>query len=782
MSLTIHTYHIHIKGLVQGVGFRPFVCQIAEEIGLNGWVSNSNNGVHIEINATSASATIFYNKIINTPPVNALITHHHMQEITPVSFDSFDIKQSSYHTKPDLLLTSDFAMCNQCKKEVLDINNKRYHYPFTTCLNCGPRYSIITGLPYDREETTMYNMEMCPSCDNEFNDIHNRRHYSQTNSCKQCAIQMRLYNDSEAPLAKESEKIFDIVNQQLHCGSIIAVKSIGGYLLLCDATNEKVVSLLRTRKQRPAKPFALLYADIEMASIDLQLHPKEMNALKSKAGPIVLSQLKQFPGNNICTHIIAPGLDKIGLMLPCAPLLLLIAENFGKPLIATSANISGSPILYKDEDALNNLFTVADYILTNDRAIVMPQDDSVLQFTDRGQKIILRRSRGLAPNYYPNPLEMEENCILATGGELKSAFALLNKHNLYVSQFLGDQGTLESQTCFTDTLTHFFQLLKTKPSHILIDKHPGYFVSKAGKELAANLNIPVTSIQHHKAHFGAVLGENNLLTSKQPVLGLIWDGAGYGEDGQVWGGEVFIYENNHMDRVAHLDYFPQLLGDKMNREPRLSALSLLKNFPNKQHIIQKYFSGTEWQYYQQVIQKEDHLLTSSMGRFLDGIAAILGVCLYNSYEGEGAMRLEALARTCTYNPYDYYSIPLVNKRLDWTPFLAELLEDWQQKEEPCLMAWKVFFTLAKTIVQLSHHYYIDLLAFSGGVFQNTLLVDMIIELLSHKRHLYFHQQLSPNDECIGFGQLACFSIMKKKQQPDNKPEEESSLNELQFKP
>jgi hydrogenase maturation protein HypF len=769
------TYHIHINGLVQGVGFRPFVSRLAEEMGLTGWVSNSNDGVHIEINATPASAGIFYNKIIQTPPVNAIITHHHISETELKTFSSFTIRHNPSVTPPDLLITSDFAMCQQCRKEVMDINNRRYHYPFTTCQSCGPRYSIITALPYDRDDTTMFSLEMCPACEDEFNNIHNRRHYSQTNSCKQCAITMHLYSDPEKQVSNNSEGILDIVNQQLHCGAVIAVKGIGGYLLLCDATNESSINTLRNRKQRPAKPFALLYTDIEMARTDVQMNAQEINALKDKTAPIVLCRLNSFPGNGIHTHAIAPGLDKIGLMLPYTPLLLLITENFGKPLIATSANISGSPILYKDEEALEHLFPIADYILTYDRDIVVPQDDSVLQFTERGQKIILRRSRGLAPNYYPNPFTNFDNCILAMGGELKSAFALLNQQNLYISQFLGDQGILESQTSFEETANHLFRLLNTQPDHILIDQHPDYSVSQKGKEMAALQNIPVTSIQHHKAHFGAVLGENNLLHVKEPVLGFIWDGAGFGDDGQIWGGEIFTYENREMERVAHLNYFPQVLGDKMNKEPRLSALSLLKNFPNKQYIIQKYFSKTEWQFYHGLLQKEDLLFTSSMGRFLDGIAAILGVCQYNTYEGQGAMQLEAIARTCTYYPYDYYSIQLINGRLDWNSFLAELLEDWQQKEETCLMAWKVFFTLARTIVQLSHHYYIDLLAFSGGVFQNTLLVDMIIELLSHKRHLYFHQQLSPNDECIGFGQLSCFSVMGNYPAPAGSETKEKSI-------
>ena len=277
-----------------------------------------------------------------------------------------------------------------------------------------------------------------------------------------------------------------------------------------------------------------------------------------------------------------------------------------------------------------------------------------------------------------------------------------------------------------------------------------------------------------------MLAENKLLETKEPVLGFIWDGTGYGDDGQIWGGEVFIYQHKEMDRVAHLNYFPQLLGDKMSKEPRLSALSLLKNFPNKQFIIQKYFSKQEWQYYQQVLQQPTTLFTSSMGRFLDGIAALLGIRLYNTYEGEAAMQLEALARTCSYKPYDYYSIPIVNDHLDWNTFLIELLEDWQQKEDNSIIAWKVYFSLAKMIALVSNHFYIDKIAFSGGVFQNALLNDLLIERLSYKRKLFFHQQLSPNDECIGFGQLACFSIHQKSEKKIINKKDKIALQQFQF--
>jgi hydrogenase maturation protein HypF len=318
------------------------------------------------------------------------------------------------------------------------------------------------------------------------------------------------------------------------------------------------------------------------------------------------------------------------------------------------------------------------------------------------------------------------------------------------------------------------------PEHIIIDKHPNYFVSQYGKKSAAENNIPFVEVQHHKAHFGAVLAENNLLNIKEPVLGFVWDGTGYGDDGQVWGGEFFIYQHKEIQRVAHLDYFPQLLGDKMSKEPRLSALSLLKNFPNKQFCIQKYFSKQEWQYYQQLLQQPASLFTSSMGRFLDGIAAMLGIRLYNSFEGEAAMQLEALARSCSYKPYDYYSIPLINNRLDFSVFLNELLEDWQQKEDVALIAWKVFFSLAKMVEQISNHFYIDSLAFSGGVFQNALLTDLLIERLSYKRKLFFHQQLSPNDECIGFGQLACFGIMNHSNNSLISLKDKNALQQFQF--
>lgn len=754
------TYHLHIKGRVQGVGFRPFVYALAQKYGVYGWVSNSNDGVHIEFNADPGVAAQLYHSIISSPPPHAIITHHHIQETPYHTYTAFVIKESKTTGKPNLLVTPDIAICDDCKSDVLQKGNRWTHYPFTTCLHCGPRYSIMTNLPYDRESTTMAPLSTCKDCSSEYEDVYNRRHYSQTISCSNCAIPMHLYNAAGEELATDKATIIGIITTLLKDGAIVAVKGIGGYLLLCDAANGLSISILRKRKHRPAKPFALLYPDLQTTRRDAKVTSSEAEALQDSAAPIVLCTLKAQ--NKICSTLIAPGLGKVGVMLPYTPLLLLIAAMFGGPLVATSGNISGSPIIYKDHEALESFREVADYILTYERDIAVPQDDSVIQFTPSGQKIILRRSRGLSPTYYPNPFKYTKQTVLAMGGELKAAFALLQYPNLYVSQFLGDQESMESQSAYRQTTDHLIQLLKAKPRQIIIDQHPSYFVSSWGIEKGIIQNIPVLAVQHHRAHFGAVLAENHLLHSEEPVLGVIWDGTGYGEDAQIWGGEFFLYKDSQMQRVAHLDYFPQLLGDKMSKEARLCALSLLNSFPGKKDVLENRFSPGEWQYYNKLLSQPTSLLTSSMGRFLDGVASLLGICHVNTYEGEAAMRMEALAAKCRRFPIESYPATVADNQLNYKVLLAEMLEDLNRHKDVSIIAWKVFCSLAKAIECMSEQLSVRKIAFSGGVFQNELLTEIIIRLLAQKTELYFHHQLSPNDECIGFGQIACYEIAKKK--------------------
>ncbi len=759
-SVNMKTYHIHISGLVQGVGFRPYVFRKAIEAGLKGLVFNSKDGVHIEINAGENDARSFYNNIIQSPPANAIITSHTFRQSLQKEYVNFTITTGEDNTQPDLLIPPDYAVCTDCRNEITDKINRRHLYPFTTCLHCGPRYSIIRQLPYERINTSMKAMTMCSDCSNEYGDVLDRRHYSQTNSCNSCAIQMHLYDSSRNELSNEPAEIFNRLQTALLAGSIVAVKGIGGYLLLCDACNENAIRNLRRRKQRPAKPFALLYENISMAEKDVNITVEERKLLESKVAPIVLCPVKKKPSTGINSDAIAPGLCKIGLMLPCSPLLLIISKEFGKPLVATSANLSGSPVIYMDADALLKLPGIADLILSFDREIVVPEDDSVMQVNATGGKIILRRSRGLSPNYFPLPFTNLNECTLAMGADLKSAFALQNRDTLYVSQYLGNQENIDSQQAFTKTAGHLLNLLQATPGVLLADKHPGYHVTQHAKDLAIKYELPLKEIQHHKAHFAAVLAENGLLESDKPVLGFIWDGAGFGDDKQVWGGECMIFENKDIQRLAHLDYFPQLLGDKMSREPRLSALSLLKRFPDKLTMLKPHFSETEWKFYHQLVSQPASLLTSSMGRLIDAVAALTCTCQVNTFEGEAAMKLESLARNCAEPVTIPYPVTLEKNRLNISMMLFEITEDINDGIAAGFIAKKFFYSLACAVGTVSEQTGIDSIAFSGGVFQNALLTDMIIAQYSNNKQLYWHQQLSPNDECIGFGQLACYHIMK----------------------
>ncbi|HVZ26979.1 MAG TPA: Sua5/YciO/YrdC/YwlC family protein, partial [Sediminibacterium sp.] len=540
---------------------------------------------------------------------------------------------------------------------------------------------------------------------------------------------------------------------------IVAVKNTGGYLLLADACNEATIAELRKRKHRPAKPFAVLYPNLNLLRKDVYLTGQMQDALESAAAPVVLSPLRKHTGHSIARHLLAPGLHTLGVMLPSSPLLQLIAEAFYGPLLATSGNLSGSPILYRDKQAAMLLMPVADYLLRYDRDITMPQDDSVCRFTNSGRQILLRRSRGLAPNYYPPPFPLPPAPVLAMGAELKNAFAISTGNNLFVSQYLGDQASLESQESMQSCLQQLQQLLQCIPEQILIDPHPGYGISAFGRKLAQDTGVPVTRIQHHEAHFAAVLGENGLLDKNQPVLGCIWDGAGWGPDNQVWGGELFYYRDYQFNRLGHFRYFPQLLGDKMSREPRLSALSLTAQCPALLPLLRSCFTDTEWRHYLQLLAHPEKLVhTSSAGRLTDAVAALLGLAMKCSYEGEAALLLESLAASWQLPCYEYYPIPFVEGEWIWSVMLEEIARDILLEQPFAKIAWKYFHSLAQALLQVSDYLQIPAIACSGGVFQNALLTDLLLENAGDKQ-IYLHQQLSPNDECIGFGQIARYQCL-----------------------
>ncbi len=760
----MQSWHIHIGGMVQGVGFRPHVYRLAQEMNIKGTVSNTTNGVHITATAEETTLKSFYKNLIDHPPSNAIITHHDAGLIPLQQFNEFSIRESEEHQHPELMITPDFGLCEECRSELFDEKNRRYHYPFITCTQCGPRYSIITSLPYDRPNTTMEEYEQCWQCKNEYHNPLHRRYYSQTNSCEECGIPMHLYNNDGENICNDYECILVMLKDALQNGHTVAVKGIGGYLLMADATNYLAINTLRERKQRPSKPLAVLYPSIQTAEKDLLLSEKEKEALQSIVSPIVLCRLKEHPETGICSDIIAPGLRKIGAMLPYSPLLALIAEQYSKPLIATSGNISGSPIIYNDDEALEYLGEIADFVLTYDRKIVVPQDDSVLQFTPlHQQKIILRRSRGLAPNFYPVSFSDNSTAMIAMGAELKSSFAVYQNNRCYISQYSGDQATYDAQLSYQHTLKHVSRLLRFEADVCIVDKHPGYHVTENGKNYAAEQGIPLVEVQHHEAHFAAVLAENNLLYTDEQVLGVIWDGTGYGTDGNIWGGEFFTYGNNRMQRLAQLNYFSILMGDKMAREPRLSALSLFDSDNDALNLLREKFTSVEWSYYRNQLHNNlQPVFTSSMGRFLDGIASLLGLADTVSYEGEAAMKLEALALECKDPENDFYDMPFSENTVDRKQMTEQLMDDLKQAVPKEKIAYKVHLSLVKLVERMAGNAGVKQIAFSGGVMQNALLVDLLTDELKEKFELFFHQQLSPNDECISFGQLAYVHLSSEK--------------------
>ncbi len=746
------TWHLHLEGQVQGVGFRPFVYRLAGEHGLNGWVNNTVDGVHVEINAGEAAARTFLDDLIEKAPRLSRIVRHRIEPAEEQVFTGFNIIQSHAEGPANLLLTPDFAICEDCRKELLTPENRRFGYPFITCTNCGPRFSIARTLPYDRETTTMAVFKMCPVCEAEYENPLDRRYYSQTNSCPKCPVELQFFTHAGALIPEEPGRIIELVSRLWEEGKIIAIKGIGGYLLTCDAANDKALETLRQRKHRPSKPFALMFPDIETLRRTASLRPEEADLLLGPESPVVLVESEP-------SMLIAPGLSQTGAMLPYTPLYELLLRSFGKPIVATSGNRSNSPIVFRDEKALDDLGGIADFILTNNREIAVPQDDSVVRFTPfHKKKIILRRSRGMAPTFINSTLAGRGQNVFAGGAMMKSTFALLHRQNIYLSQYLGDLESFETEENYRHTVQHFFRLLGAKPDCIVADKHPNYPSTIFSRQLAADLGIPFKTVQHHLAHFAAVLGEYLLTDQPEPVLGVIWDGTGLGDDGMVWGGEFFSFANGSFRRSGHFGYFNFILGDKMPREPRISALSACHGLDGAELVLRKKFTETEWRLYTSMLNKGSALQTSSVGRIFDAVASLLGVSDLQTYEGEAAMLLENRAlrylRLHGLAFSDHYpAAPAKDGVIPTAALMQGILQDLQAGLSRDFIAAKFHYSLAVLVKTVARQSGLRKIAFSGGVFQNSVLVDFIIHCLGQDFELYFHEALSPNDENVAFGQL-----------------------------
>ncbi|MCB0665957.1 MAG: carbamoyltransferase HypF [Saprospiraceae bacterium] len=762
------SWHFHIEGQVQGVGFRPFVFQLARKKGMTGWIRNGPDGVHIQINAEEHRANQFLFSILNDPPHLSRITGHSRREVSFIPYHDFQIVESDSAQEPKLIITPDLALCTRCREELDDPRSRRYQYPFTTCTDCGPRYSIMHNIPYDRINTSMAVFNMCSECEEEYHDPVERRYYAQTNSCPACPIDQTLRTGSGDLITMESSEIMEQVVTGWENGKIIAIKGIGGFLLTCDAQNSEVIRKLRRRKYRPSKPFATMIPAGWLSGERVDLNELEKNALFHFSAPVVLVPRESFLPGVFPLSEIAPGLIRLGVMLPYTPLFHLLLNKFAGPIIATSGNLSGSPIIYENEKAFSALGGIADFILDNSRDILIPEDDSVVGFSKGGRKIIYRRSRGLAPSYInPNLVFPVEN-ILAMGAMLKSTFCYLHRSQPYISQYLGDLENFETQRHYQNTLSHFLRLLKSRPEVILTDLHPGYPSSILGAELAGQYEIPLIRIQHHKAHFAAGLAESNLLERDEKILGVVWDGTGLGEDGHIWGGEFFIFADQMMTRVGNCDYFSHILGDKMAREPRISALSTSWGVPGCLNLKRK-FSELEWNNYARLLQKPEQLQTSSIGRLFDAVASILDLTDVQTYEGEAAALLEAMAQRQLdtnepesgwggiYTGLIFHGQDTI--RISVRKLIQGILADQDAGIEAGRIALKFHHSLVEIIRQVATILNTKIIVFSGGVFQNGLLVDLISNAMQDQFDLHFHKELSPNDESISFGQLIYYSTI-----------------------
>jgi hydrogenase maturation protein HypF len=587
---------------------------------------------------------------------------------------------------------------------------------------------------------------MCTTCEDEYTNPSDRRFHSQTNTCSTCGISLKLINQKGETVETSELNLFKKIRNLLSEGAIVAIKNTSGYLLCCDAENEEVVNKLRVKKNRPKKPFAVLYPSLKQLQKDFVLNEQQLKSLTSVVRPITIFSYQNYKGN-LALNAIAPSLKQLGVMLPYTGILQLLANGLDFPIVATSGNIYGSPITSKNEDAFEKLKGVADYFLQHNLKIQQPQDDSVVKFSTKfNQQILFRRSRGLAPNYLDCNINSNEK-ILAMGADLKSSIAFYPNEYLYISQYIGNLENYDVYNRFIETTNSFFNIFEQQPNVIIVDKHPNYHSSEYGKELAQKTNSTLVEVQHHKAHFSAILGEHDLFHEK--VLGVVFDGTGFGDDAAIWGGEFFNYEENWIDRISHFDYFDWLLGDKMAKEPRISLLSLASEEMNE--LINKKFTSNELKTYK-TLKKSNTLKTSSVGRLFDAVASLLNIVDYNSYEGEAAILMENMVIDYKLSSCKSYLTSIENG-ISSKKIIENIGIDFKNGNSKERIILNFLYTLAHLIVEIAKSKEYRHVACSGGVFQNATLVDMLLELVPKEINLYFHKNLSPNDENCSFGQL-----------------------------
>ncbi|MFY9268371.1 MAG: carbamoyltransferase HypF [Candidatus Manganitrophaceae bacterium] len=798
-STLLERLRIVVHGAVQGVGFRPFVYRLATELKLGGSVYNKPEGVLIEIEGAGSRIETFLNRIKPEAPPHARIEEMKTLPIEPVGESLFTIGPSDPVGLTSTWVLPDLATCPDCLRELFDAENRRHRYPFLTCTQCGPRYTILEALPYDRAHTTMKKFPLCPECLDEYVDPSDRRFHAEAIACPRCGPQLELWGPAgdHKHLASDDPAL-QAAAEAIRAGQIVAVKGLGGFHLIVDARNEPAVHRLRLLKRREKKPFALIFPTIEALEAECEISPLEEELLLLPAAPIVLLRRKQPTG---IAPSVAPDLPILGAMLPYTPLHHLLTRELGFPIVATSGNRSDEPICTDEQDALHRLDGIADLFLVHNRPIARPVDDSIVRII-AGEPMLLRRARGYAPLPFlvDDQTGPRRSPLLAVGGHLKNTIALFDGHRITLSQHIGNLGTAEADALYRNTVSGLIGLYGQHPATVLCDLHPDYHSSRFATQFAKETALPVVPVQHHYAHVLSCMAEHEL---EGPLLGIAWDGAGAGLDGTLWGGEFLRITETSFQRAAHLMTFPLPGGEKAMREPRRAAIGLLyQRFgsplfeqgatplplasfsPSERAVLKKML---EWpgkrSGHQQGLQAP---ITSSAGRLFDAVASLLGLRQINSFEGEAAMALEFAAEgveTKRAYPVEIKSedpalpvrargvgaledpspsppdrpphgIDTAPSIIDWRPMIDEILNDLREARPVAEIAATFHNTLAEIIMMVARQVGEKRVVLTGGCFQNKVLTERALRRLREEGFQpYRHRRVPPNDGGLAVGQI-----------------------------
>lgn len=757
--MKIEAKTIFFNGIVQGVGFRPFVYKLAEELGINGWVNNSSHGV--TIHAEGNELDLFYDRLLKEVPPLAKIVTAQAIDVKPRYYMTFEIIESEPESKADVLISPDVATCRDCLEDMADSKSRFYQFPFTNCTNCGPRYTIIRDVPYDRALTTMNEFQMCKSCEEDYVNPRNRRFHAQPIACENCGPKFQLMDGSGRYLP-------GLGVDQLSQGGILAVKGLGGFHLVCDARNIEAVRRLRERKERGSKPFAVMARSIAAAREQVNILVKAEELLTSSSAPIVILEQKLASRGRISEDI-APGLQTLGIILPYAPIHYRLFEGPYDFLIMTSANLSGRPLVYSNDEALAELQGIADYFLMHNRDIYHPCDDSVVQLI--GDEIVFhRRARG----YVPLPILMNnfraETPLLGVGGELKNSFCLVAGQRAFVSQYIGDMEGYENLQRFHQELESFQRVVNIVPNAIAYDQHPNYQLTN----FALEQPWPKYAVQHHHAHLVSVLGEWD---RTEPTLGVICDGTGYGDDHCIWGFEFLYGNSSGYERKAHLEYLGLPGGDAGAKHPLRIAYAYVKTLLKgeaweKTKPLWSSLSSMERQILDRQVDTGVQLFqTSSAGRLFDAVSALIGVCIKVTYEGQAAIELESVGTRFSQNhladeessPKNSQALYSLETRVEAGVLILgvrALFEDLIRdvllgvsKEE---ISYRFHMTLARAIVDIALQLEVGdgPMVLSGGVFQNKLLTEAVLRNCQrHGIKVLRSRSLPPGDGGLAFGQV-----------------------------